>query len=93
MRDTFANNTIQFRMLQSSLDHEKVNNWTKLVLKFAESSRRRDFPKSFDTRRNLEYKTAKFLDWMILDPVLISFWENEMSNDRNDKYSKSMTPK
>lgn len=41
-------------MLNSTLDHEKVNNWVKLILKFSESSRRRDFPKSFDTRRNLD---------------------------------------
>lgn len=76
LRDTFSNNTFQFRMFSSTLDHVSVNNQVKLILKFVDSSRKRDFPKSFDIKRNLQYKTDKFFEWMILDPELILFWNN-----------------
>lgn len=74
MKDTFANNTFQYRMFSSTLDPATTNNWIKLILKFTDSCRRREFPKSFDSRRSLQFKTEKFFEWMILDPELINFW-------------------
>lgn len=76
--DVFGTNMIQFRMKESSTDSVRVNNWLKLLLKFVDNCRKRDYPKAFSAKRNIKFKVEKFFEWFVQDRYLINYWDKEV---------------